>query len=63
MPSVNFRGNARGCAKLASIMANKGKGLMSEEAWEEMHAEPIYGEYGSTKGNNFFGNFRFLLQW
>ena len=38
--SVNFRGNARGCAKLASIMANKGKGLMSEEAWNEMHAEP-----------------------
>ena len=31
-------------------MANKGKGLMSEEAWKEMHAEPIYGEYGSTKG-------------
>ena len=24
VPSVNFRGNARGCAKLASIMANKG---------------------------------------
>ena len=28
VPSVNFRGNARGCAKLASIMANKG-GLFS----------------------------------
>ena len=28
IPSVNFRGNARGCAKLASIMANKG-GLFS----------------------------------
>ena len=23
---------------------------MSKEAWEEMHAEPEYGESGSTKG-------------
>jgi len=58
VPSVNFRGNARGCAKLASIMANKGQGLMSEEAWEEMHSEPELGIYGgSTKESQFHYNF------
>ena len=30
--------NARGLAKLASIMANKGQTLMSEETWSVMHA-------------------------
>ena len=53
VPSVNFRGNARGCAKLASIMANQGQGLMSQQAWDEMHSEPIYGEYGSSKGEYY----------
>jgi len=32
--------SARGLAKLASIMANKGESLMSNEAWEELHTEP-----------------------
>ena len=40
-PSSNFRANARGLGKLASIMANKGQNLMPEWAWEEIHAEPI----------------------
>ena len=38
--SANFQANARGCAKLASIMASKGASLMSEETWNEMHSEP-----------------------
>lgn len=38
--SSNICANARGCAKLASIMANKGQGLMSEQSWEELHSEP-----------------------
>ena len=38
--SANMCANARGCAKLASIMANKGQGLMSEQSWEELHSEP-----------------------
>ena len=32
--------NYLGLAKLASIMANKGESLMSNEAWEELHTEP-----------------------
>jgi len=38
MPSANMHANARGLAKLASIMANKGQTLMSEETWSVMHA-------------------------
>ena len=52
MPSANCHGSARGMAKLAAIMANKGKrlssddgeedinktsSLMSEETWNKMH--------------------------
>ena len=29
-----------GLGKLASIMANKGQGLMSEQTWNELHSEP-----------------------
>ena len=50
-PSSNFRANARGLGKLASIMANKGQCLMPEWAWEEIHAEPIYATVGSSKSN------------
>ena len=50
-PSSNFRANARGLGKLASIMANKGQQLMPEWAWEEIHAEPIYATVGSSKSN------------
>ena len=39
--SVNVVANARGLGKLASIMANKGKGLMSEESWNEVHANEV----------------------
>lgn len=38
--SAFVKANGRGCAKLASILAQKGTGLMSEKAWTEMHAEP-----------------------
>merc|ERR1712079_203751 len=37
--SANFQANARGSAKLASIMALKGESLMSETTWVEMHSE------------------------
>ena len=37
--SANFQANARGGAKLASIMALKGESLMSQTTWEEMHSE------------------------
>ena len=39
--SVNVVANARGLGKLASIMANKGKGLMSEESWNEIHGDEV----------------------
>ena len=43
-------------------MANKGQGLMSEEAWEEMHSEPELGIYGgSTKGKQCFIHSIFLF--
>ena len=60
--SANTRANARGMAKLASIMANKGQGLMTLEAWNEMHSEPIFSSnnamhYNFTKGGvNYFAN-------
>ena len=60
--SANTRANARGMAKLASIMANKGQGLMTLDAWNEMHAEPIFSfnngmHYNFTKGGlNYFAN-------
>ena len=34
------KGNARGCAKLASILANGGEDLLSQRTWTEMHSEP-----------------------
>ena len=40
MSSANFQANARGTAKLASIMALKGGSLISEDTWNEFHSEP-----------------------
>jgi hypothetical protein len=42
IPSAGFHGNARGIARLASALANKGKfgdgrQLLSNEIWENMH--------------------------
>ena len=64
--SANCRGNARGMAKLASIMANKGHGLMNLDAWNEMHSEAKFSPTGInqdtvhfnfTKGGvNYFAN-------
>jgi len=64
--SANCRGNARGMAKLASIMANKGQGLMTLDAWNEMHSEATFSPTGIaqdtvhfnfTKGGvNYFAN-------
>lgn len=43
-PSVNGQCSARGLAKVAAVMANKGSlgdfHLMSEASWDSMHAEP-----------------------
>ena len=44
IPSANFHGNARGIARLASALANKGKfgdgrQLLSNETWEKMHSK------------------------
>ena len=50
--SAFVKGNGRGCAKLASILAHKGEGLMSEKAWNEMHSEPrkeLMGEMPNGK--------------
>ena len=52
--SANFRANARGIAKLASIMANEGQGLMSQEAWKEMHSEPKFAEVNMGMTNTHF---------
>ena len=45
IPSTNFNGSARGMARLASAMANKGKDLdgqiiLSEDAWRKLHSDP-----------------------
>ena len=48
--SAFAKGNARGCAKLASMLANKGEGLMSEKAWNEMHSEPLKETAGALPG-------------
>ena len=37
---LNLNALNPGLGKLASIMANKGQGLMSEQAWNELHSEP-----------------------
>ena len=43
-PSAGTYGNARGLGKLAAIMANKGsfggRCFLSQESWEELHADP-----------------------
>lgn len=54
VPSVSFRANARGLGKLASIMANGGQGLMSEDAWKEMHSEPVSGEVKTMIGTGHY---------
>ncbi len=45
IPSAGAKGNARGLAKLAAIMANGGEfggqTLMSRNAWQQIHANPI----------------------
>ena len=56
LPSSNIRANARGLAKLASIMANKGQGIMSQEAWHEMHSQPQF-HYMGTSNALFLTNF------
>ena len=45
IPSAGAKCNARGLAKLAAVMANGGelggKALMSNNAWQQIHANPI----------------------
>ena len=50
MSSANFQANARGCAKLASIMAMKGGSLISEATWNEFHSEPTSAEFMTLPG-------------
>merc|ERR1719244_816694 len=48
VPSVNGNCSARGLAVLGSAMANKGVHngirILSESAWENMHADPVNGK-------------------
>jgi hypothetical protein len=43
--SMGHHGSARGMAKLAAFMANKGtfqgQKLMSEATWEDFHSNPV----------------------
>ena len=48
--SAGTQANARGCAKLASIMANKGLNLMSKKSWKVMHSEPQSAIFGDMPG-------------
>merc|ERR1711953_638937 len=52
LSSGNIQGSARGCAKLASKMANKGETLMSDDAWNEMHAEPTLADMFEFPGGS-----------
>ena len=54
MSSANFQANARGSAKLASIMALKGGSLISEATWNEFHSEPTTAEFMKMPGQTFF---------
>jgi hypothetical protein len=48
--------NARSLAKLGAYMANKGtfqgKELMTEDAWNQLHAEPKSGSLGGCGLDN-----------
>merc|ERR1711997_703565 len=57
LSSGNFQGSARGCAKIASMMANKGESLMSDDAWNEMHAEPTLADNFEFPGGCVRSNF------
>ena len=50
--------SARALAKLAAYMANKGtfkgKQLLSEEAWNKMHAEPTFSAHFLQNHRSFF---------
>ena len=52
-PSANANASARGLAKLAAVMANKGqlngKELMSVDAWNALHREPLEKDMGVAK--------------
>ena len=49
-PSANTHGTARGLARIAGMMACGGewggKRYLSEKAWSDMHAEPVYRSMG-----------------
>ena len=45
-------GNARGCAKLASKLANGGEDLMSEKTWNKLHSEPRKEAMMDTPGKD-----------
>ena len=49
-PSANTNSNARALAKIAAMMAAggrwDGKEYLNDEAWREMHAEPLDGDMG-----------------
>ena len=57
IPSANFHGNAKGLAKLASIMANKGQTIenenriLSKRTWEAMHDKGKWAQDASL-GNS-----------
>ena len=56
IPSGNGHGTAKGLAKIAAVMANKGKldgnRIISEEAWDSLHSncetKPMYPHNGSA---------------
>ena len=54
MATCLIEGSARGCAKLASMMANNGGCVISEKAWNEMHAEPKQALLMELPGIIFF---------
>ena len=55
--SAFVKAHARGCAKLASILANGGEDLISEKTWNEMHSQPrtevMFDAGGGTIRSNF----------
>ena len=55
--SAFVKANAKGCAKLASILANGGEDLISKKTWNEMHSEPkqevMFDAGGGTIRSNF----------
>lgn len=55
--SAGIQASAKGLAKLASVMATKGQGLMSESTWTTMHSKAELDVFGQMPNGVLRSNF------